>query len=190
MTDLSKRLRSAAAGADISYAEIEEKLGLSEGTFQRWVDGKEEPDTAMVNEVAPLLGVSANYLLFGKDELYEMKAMFPKEATPDHTPMSDWRFLAGVIMIFVGAVGILMMFMRYSAEAIELGLILEIMGVPAAILGLIAVAGAVLCVISTVQSLHVPKGAVRKMEEDDKKKEMYKDYMQVMYEEEKREREK
>ncbi|MBQ3528217.1 MAG: helix-turn-helix transcriptional regulator [Clostridia bacterium] len=189
MTDLGKRLKDSAKKADLSYSEIEEKLEVEAGTFQSWISGKTSPDTDTVNAIAKLLGVSSNYLLFGKDELYEIKAMFPKEAKPDHTPMSDWRFLAGAIMVFVGIVGILMMYMRYSAEGIEFSLLFEIMGVPAIIFALIAVAGAVLCIVSSIVSLHVPKEVIKKAKEEEKKKEMYKDYMQVIYEEEKREKE-
>jgi len=68
-------------------------------------------------------------------------------------------------------------------------LLFEIMGVPAIIFALIAVAGAVLCIVSSIVSLHVPKEVIKKAKEEEKKKEMYKDYMQVIYEEEKREKE-
>ena len=189
MKELGKRLRDSAKKAGLSYSEIEEKLGLEEGTYQLWVSSKESPDTETVRALSEILGVSANYILFGKDELHEIKAMFPKEAKPDHTPMSDWRFLAGAIMVFVGVVGILIMYMRYSTEAIELSLLLDIMGIPAIVFGIIALAGIIICIVSAAVSLHVPKEVIKKAKEEEKKKEMYKDYMQVIYEEEKREKE-
>ena len=88
MTELGKRLRDSAKKAGLSYSDIEEKLSLEEGTYQLWVSSKESPDTETVNALSERLGVSGNYVLFGKDELHEIKAMFPKEAKPDHTPMS------------------------------------------------------------------------------------------------------
>ena len=189
MKEFGKRLRDSAKKAGLSYSDIEEKLGLEEGTYQLWISSAKSPDTEALNALSALLGVSSNYLLFGKDELHEIKAMFPKEAKPDHTPMSDWRFLAGAIMVFVGVVGILIMYMRYSTEAIELSLLLDIMGIPAIVFGIIALAGIIICIVSAAVSLHVPKEVIRRAKEDEKKKEMYKDYMQVIYEEEKREKE-
>ena len=79
--------------------------------------------------------------------------------------------------------------MRYSTEAIELSLLLDIMGIPAIVFGIIALAGIIICIVSAAVSLHVPKEVIKKAKEEEKKKEMYKDYMQVIYEEEKREKE-
>ncbi|MBQ2730107.1 MAG: helix-turn-helix domain-containing protein [Clostridia bacterium] len=162
MSSLTKRLKAAIEKADLSYEEIEEKLELEEGTVKRWVGGKEEPDTQTVKALAGILGVSADSILFGVEKIGEMKAMFPNEVTPMSTPMSDWRFLLGAIMVFTGAAGMLLMFMRYSIEGIRVAEFFEAVGLPAYVLITIAVAGVVLCVVSCILSLRTPKKKKRK----------------------------
>lgn len=162
MNTFTKRLREAIDKSSYSYAEIEEKLELETGSVEKWILGREEPDTPTVNRLADLLGVSSNMLLFGAETMKEIKAMFPNEATPAHTPMSDWRFLAGVIMVFTGACGILLMVMRYAAEGISMSQLLELVGLPAAIFIAIAASGLVICVVSAFLCLRIPKAKNKK----------------------------
>ena len=157
MSALTRRLSAAIKKSDLTYAEIEEKMSLDVGTVERWVQGKEEPDTQTVKKLSELLGVSADSILFGVEKIGEIKAMFPSDATPYPTPVSDWRFLTGVVMIFVGVCGVLMMFMRYAGEGLEASLIFDVLGWPAVLLGSIALAGLVLCVITCVTMLRIPK---------------------------------
>lgn len=164
MSTITKRLKEAIEKSSYSYAEIEEKLELEAGTVEGWIRGREEPDTPTVNRVAELIGVSANKILFGVESMGEMKAMFPNEATPAHTPMADWRFLAGVIMIFTGACGLLMMVMRYAAEGMALADIFRFVGLPAVIFAAIATAGLVTCVVSAFLCLRIPKKKEKKDE--------------------------
>lgn len=169
MKDITKRLRAAVEKSALTYAEIEEKLSLEEGTVERWVLGKEIPDTGSVKTLAEVLGVSADSILFGVEKIGEMKAMFPSDANPAPTPMADWRFLAGVIMIFVGVAGVLLMFMRYAGEGLEASLILDILGVPGAVLLAIALIGAALCIITCIMNLRVPKKKKGKDEKNEKR---------------------
>ncbi len=167
MKEITRRLRDAVKKSGIPAAEIEEKLELEGGTVARWMQGKDIPDTSTVKRLAEILGVSADSILFGVEKIGEMKAMFPNDATPSHTPVSDWRFLAGAIMLFTGVAGLLLMFMRYAGEGLELSLLLDVMGVSAYIFAAIAIIGIVVCIVSTVMSLRIPK---KKNKKDDGKK--------------------
>lgn len=157
MSALTRRLAAAIKKSALTYDEIEEKLSLEAGTVERWIQGKEEPDTETVKKLSDILGVSADSILFGVEKIGEIKAMFPNDATPYPTPVSDWRFLTGVVMIFVGVCGVLMMFMRYAGEGLEASLIFDILGWPAILLASIALAGIVLCVVTCVTMLRIPK---------------------------------
>lgn len=157
MKEITKRLRAAIEKSALSDKEIEEKLEKPEGTVALWKSGKEIPDTETVKALADLLGVSADSILFGVQKIGEMKAMFPNEVTPSHTPVSDWRFLVGAIMVFTGAAGVLLMFMRYAGEGLEASLIPDVLGWPCILLGAIAALGVVICIVSTVMSLRIPK---------------------------------
>ncbi len=157
MSPLTKRLKEALEKSTLTYDEIEEKLELEKGSVERYAKGKEEPDTETVKKLAPLLGVTADQILFGVERIGEMKAMFPKDAKVAPTPTSDWRFLIGTILAFSGFAGLLLMFMMYSSEGLELALILEIMGLPGLILGVICLFGIILCIITCITVLNEPK---------------------------------
>ena len=157
MNPINKRIKDAVKKSALSYEEIEEKLELPAGTVEKWCLGKEEPDTATVKSLAALLGVSADSLLFGVQRIGEMKAMFPNDANPAPTPVNDWRFLAGVIGVFVGAVGIMMIVMRYSVSGISSAELFEIARVPVIVFGAIAIAGLLTCIVTCVKMLSIPK---------------------------------
>ncbi len=157
MSSITKRLKEAIKKSSLSYTEIEEKLELPAGTVEKWCLGKEEPDTATVKSLAELLGVSADHILFGVQRIGEMKAMFPNDANPSPTPVNDWRFLGGVIMIFVGAVGIMMMVMRYAGAGISFAELFEMSAPSLIIFGLVAVLGLIVCIITCIKTLSTPK---------------------------------
>ncbi len=157
MSPLTKRLRAALDKSALSYDEIEEKLELEKGSVEIYAQGKEEPDTETVKKLAKLLGVSADYILFGVEKIGEMKAMFPKDAQVAPTPTSDWRFLVGAVLAFSGFAGLLLMFMMYSGEGLHLSQVFEIMGIPGLILGLVCISGIILCIITCITVLNEPK---------------------------------
>ena len=157
MNPINKRIKEAVKKSALSYTEIEEKLEIPLGTVEKWCLGKEEPDTATVKSLSALLGVSADSILFGVERIGEMKAMFPNDANPAPTPVSDWRFLAGVIGVFIGAVGIMMMVMRYSVSGISFAELFDIARIPIVIFGAIAIAGLLTCIISCITTLSTPK---------------------------------
>ena len=167
MSGITVRLKAAIEKSSLTYDEIEKKLELPEGSVEKWVSGAEEPDTQTLKALAPLLGVSADRLLFGVEKIGEMKAMFPNDAKPASTPMSDWRFLAGVIMVFTGIAGLLLMFMMYYEESIEPSLIFDVFGWPAAFFAVIAIAGIILCVVTCIVSLRIPKRKKKKKKKKD-----------------------
>lgn len=156
MTPLTKRLREALKKSSLTYDEIEEKLDLEKGSVEIYAEGKEEPDTETVKKMAPLLGVSADYILFGVERIGEMKAMFPNDAKVAPTPMSDWRFLVGAILAFSGFAGLLLMFIMYSGKGQHIAQILETMGVAGLILAIICLAGIVLCIVTSIAVLANP----------------------------------
>ncbi|MBE6588226.1 MAG: helix-turn-helix transcriptional regulator [Ruminococcaceae bacterium] len=168
MSGITKRIAAAVEKSSLSYEEIEKELELPEGTVKKWLGGKEEPDTATVKRLAPLLGVSADHILFGVEKIGEMKAMFPNDVNPSPTPMSDWRFLSGVIMVFVGVVAIMMMVMRYAGEGIGLRELFEISAIPLIIFGIISVVGFAICIITSVTALHIPKEKKNKEDKNEK----------------------
>ena len=157
MEQMRKRLKDALASSGLSFEEAEERAGLEKGSISRYISGEERPETQAIKSLAKVLSVSENYILFGARSMGEMKAMFPNEVTPDHTPLSDWRFLSGVILTFTGACGILLMVMRYAAEGISFAQMLQRIGLPAVILASLAGAGIVICIVSTVLCLRIPK---------------------------------
>lgn len=157
MSGFVKRLNEALSASSLSYSEIEEKLELAPGSVEAWAKGDGEPDTPTVNRLSELLGVSANYLLFGAKTMGEMKAMFPNDANPSPTPISDWRFLAGAIMIFVGAVGILMMVMRYAAKGAPVFELLLSLGAPVFVFAAIFACGIILCIVTCIVTLSTKK---------------------------------
>jgi len=168
MNSMTQRLKEAIASSKLSFQEIEEKLELEAGSVERFVSGKDSPDTETLNRICSLIGESSNYILFGSRGMGEMKAMFPNEVTPEHTPMSDWRFLVGVILTFTGACGLLLMVMRYAAEGISVAQIMEKVGIPAVILAVMAGVGLIICAVSTFLSLRIPKSAKKKGEKNEK----------------------
>jgi len=157
MSSFAKRLKDAVDASSLSCNEIDERLEVESGSTNRWIRGEGEPDTPTVNRLSEILGVSANYLLFGAKTMGEMKAMFPNDANPSPTPISDWRFLLGAVLLFVGAVGILMMVMRYSVTGLPVPKLLAELGAPVYIFGGIAVLGIVICVVTSVAALSTKK---------------------------------
>lgn len=157
MTPLTKRLKAALEKSALTYDEIDEKLGLEKGSAEIYASGKKEPDTETVKKLADLLGVSADYILFGVEKIGEMKAMFPNDAKTAPTPSSDWRFLVGAVLAFSGFAGFLLMFIMYSGQGHQISEILEIMGIGGLILGIICILGIVLCIFTCITVLKAPK---------------------------------
>ena len=46
--------------------------------------------------------------------------MFPKDATPAATPLSDWRFLIGALLMLAGGAGLLFFVMRNIMNSADL----------------------------------------------------------------------
>ena len=100
--------------------------------------------------IAHLFGVNGNTLLYGSDGM-GAKTMFPKDATPSPTPISDWRFLCGVLLTFAGGAGVLLFVMRYMNGSVDtLAKLFDVGG--AAFIALIAVfvLGILICIAACV----------------------------------------
>ncbi|MBQ4067334.1 MAG: helix-turn-helix transcriptional regulator [Clostridia bacterium] len=153
MSPINKRIKEAVERSGLTYSEIEAALSLEAGTVEKWVLGKEEPDTQTVKELAPVIKTTADKLLFGVERIGEMKAMFPNDAKPAPTPMSDWRFLCGSVAVFTGVAGILLLVMRYAASGIGFAELFEVATVPVIALSALAVTGIIGCVFACISGV-------------------------------------
>lgn len=63
--DLYEKIKELAKQKKVSIRQVEEKLGIANGTIRRW--GKTNPSVKTVKSVADYFNVSVDYLL-GRDE--------------------------------------------------------------------------------------------------------------------------
>ncbi|MBE6714091.1 MAG: helix-turn-helix transcriptional regulator [Ruminococcaceae bacterium] len=161
MSPFGKRLQAAIERSEKTAAEIEEKLGFEPGSIEKWINDDLPPDTPTVNALSAELGVSSNALLFGVERLGEIKAMFPNDKTAAPSPFGTWPFVTGLIMIFTGFAGALLLFMRVMGVGYE-GSIFEAMGVSLIVLGAVAVTGLVMCIWVACKGLRVSEKSKKK----------------------------
>lgn len=154
MSPFAKRLMAAMNKAGLCNADIEEKMGLEAGSVEKWLSDPLPPDNETVNKLAEILCVSSNSLLFGVEKLGEMKAMFPNDNTATPSPFGTWQFLVGLMMVFVGIGGALLLFMRTTGIGYE-GSIWSAMGTSLAVFGGICLAGLVLCIVGALRKVGV-----------------------------------
>ncbi len=151
--------------AGLCAADIEEKMGLEAGSVEKWLSDPLPPDNETVNKLAEVLCVSANSLLFGVEKLGEMKAMFPNDKTAAPSPFASWQFLVGLMLVFVGIGGALLLFMRTTGIGYE-GSIWSAMGTSLAVFGGICLAGLVLCIVGALRKVGPEKTDNGKKEDE------------------------
>ncbi|MBC1651277.1 helix-turn-helix domain-containing protein [Listeria booriae] len=76
-----KRIRSLAADKKITIAELERKLGLANSSIRKW--DERMPGIDKVQKVADYFQVPIDYLVGGKQRLFEMKMYEEIANTPD-----------------------------------------------------------------------------------------------------------
>lgn len=150
MKTVADRLREYRTKKKMSPEDVSSKLDIELDSYLSWEAGKSEPDTENLLRIAHLFGVNGNTLLYGSDGM-GAKTMFPKDAVPSPTPISDWRFLCGVLLAFAGGAGVLLFVMRYMNGSVDtLAKLFDVGG--AAFIALISVfvLGIVICIAACV----------------------------------------
>ena len=65
--ELKERIALARKQAGLSQEQLGEKLGVSRQAVSKWESGQSNPDVAYLAEMCRLFGVSADWLLLGKE---------------------------------------------------------------------------------------------------------------------------
>lgn len=151
MKTVGDRLKEQRIKMKISPEAAAEKIGVETSLYLSWENGECEPDTEHLLAAAHLFRVTGNELLYGADGMGS-RTMFPKDATPAVTPMSDWRFLAGVLLAFAGGAGVLMFIMRYmsSGEAETMAELLDVGGPWLIALAALFATGIIICIAACI----------------------------------------
>lgn len=59
----TNNLKKARENKGLTQAQVADKLGISDGTYKNYEQGKREPNNALLVKIADLYGVSTDYLL-------------------------------------------------------------------------------------------------------------------------------
>jgi transcriptional regulator with XRE-family HTH domain len=65
-TGIGARIAEARANAELSHADIAERLGVKESTVAKWESGSKSPRGHHVSKLAGVLGVSMSWILMGR----------------------------------------------------------------------------------------------------------------------------
>ena len=65
--ELNERIIQARKQAGLTQEQLGEKLGVSRQAVSKWESGQANPDVTYIMEICRLFGLSADWLLFGKD---------------------------------------------------------------------------------------------------------------------------
>ena len=75
----NERIAAARKAAGLTQEALGEKLGVSRQAVSKWESGQAVPDLDTVSQLCLALGLSADYLLFGRED------SAPPESTPEPT---------------------------------------------------------------------------------------------------------
>lgn len=64
---LAERLNKLCSESELTQDQIAQRVGVKRTSLHRWREGARTPSILMVARLCKLFGVSADYLLFGKD---------------------------------------------------------------------------------------------------------------------------
>ncbi len=70
MDTIGERLRFLRKRLGLSQKEMAQKLGISRVALARYENNKRYPDTAILAKIAQILGVSLDWLVTGKGEMF------------------------------------------------------------------------------------------------------------------------
>lgn len=65
ISGFGKRLERVLKDQNVTYTDLGHRLGLSRAAVSQWINGTTMPETARLQEIATLLGVSIDWLLTG-----------------------------------------------------------------------------------------------------------------------------
>lgn len=64
---LAERLNKLCNESELTQTQIACRIGVDRSVLHRWREGARTPSALMIARLCKLFGVSADYLLFGKD---------------------------------------------------------------------------------------------------------------------------
>lgn len=65
---IGDRIKELRQNANLTQAQLADKLGFTSQTVSNWESGSREPDIAALAQLSSLFNVSLDYLLLGKQE--------------------------------------------------------------------------------------------------------------------------
>lgn len=72
---LPERLKKLRAATELSQAKLAIKLGIPQQTYDRWEQGKNQPDADMLIQLAAYFEVTVDYLIGYSNEMYSGERM-------------------------------------------------------------------------------------------------------------------
>lgn len=88
---LPERLKKLRAATELSQAKLATKLGIPQQTYDKWEQGRSQPDADMLIQLAAYFEVTIDYLLGYSNNMYpeEKKPYIPPQPANNyiHVPM-------------------------------------------------------------------------------------------------------
>lgn len=103
---IGERIRKLRTGQRLSQEQLADAVNVSRQAVSKWETGESVPDTERLMLLCRVLDVSADYLLFGKEQ-NDVQPTVQIEAKPDKNSLG-YR-IAGWITTAVGGLGLLVM---------------------------------------------------------------------------------
>ncbi|NTZ20897.1 helix-turn-helix domain-containing protein [Paenibacillus sp. JMULE4] len=87
MSSLGSRIRECRRRRGYTQAQMADKLGMTEANFSSYERDKSQPPSEKLSQIASILGVSTDYLLFGD---FEDKLQEKSDLLDDHLKNSEF----------------------------------------------------------------------------------------------------
>lgn len=78
---IARRLKQARRNADMTQLALAQKLGANQSTVAYWENGRSEPDSARVQQLAQILNVTPEWLSFGQGGVAEPSVVFAHDSS-------------------------------------------------------------------------------------------------------------
>ena len=147
---MGERLKIARENKKLTLTEASAKLGITEEELGKYESG-EKPEVELLLKLAALYEVSATELEWGRDAKTTVTTMFPKNADPSPSLLSDWRVLVGALLMLLGVGGTMLFVMKAIGEGYDSFLALIEYGSASIIaFGAMFLAGLAVCIIVSI----------------------------------------
>ena len=103
---IGERIRQLRSGKGMSQEQLAEALHISRQAVSKWETGESVPDTERVMLLCRVLDISADYLLFGKEN-EQTATPIPSAAKPQNQGKA--LTIVGVVSVGIGSLGLLVM---------------------------------------------------------------------------------